>query len=110
MRRSALGASVETRLYFSTMMGNGTAFLMTNPGPSVQASTSNNTILLFNGGTQDTLIIGNTTWFNGSGSGCPSGSQTNQCDHAITFNSPTSNNNVARKGQRERRSVGSYRV
>ena len=88
-------ATTEARLYFSSVMGNGTAFSMTNPGASIQASTSDITILLYNGGTQDTLIIGNTTLFSGSGTGCSSGTQTNQCDHAITFSSPTAVNNVA---------------
>ena len=89
------GVTTEARLYYTTVMGNGTAFNMVDPGASIQTAVSRTTILLYNGGTQDNALIGNTTRFTGSGTGCPSGSQTNRCDHALTFTSPVSNSDGA---------------
>jgi len=89
------GVTTEARLYRSTVMANGTAFDMVNPGASIQTGFSDVTILLYNGGTQDNGLIGNAALFTGSGTGCPSGTTTNRCDHALTFTSPVSNSDGA---------------
>jgi hypothetical protein len=89
------GVTTEARLYLSTVMGNVTAFNMVNPGASIQTGFSNVTILLYNGGTQDNVLIGNSKLIDGAGTGCPSGSETNKCDHALTFTSPVSDSDAA---------------
>ena len=88
-------ATTEARLYTSDVIGNGTAFFMTNPGASVSANTSNITILAYNAGTDDNHFIGNTTLVNGSGTGCPSGATQQECTQVTTFNTPIANGQAA---------------
>jgi len=84
----------QIRIYDSSVMLNNTAFFMANPGVSASNSNiSDVTILVFApNGVNTTRIAGNSALMNGSGTGCPSGSDNNgvdRCDHYITFSSPT---------------------
>ncbi|HEV8013967.1 MAG TPA: hypothetical protein VGP48_00465 [Stellaceae bacterium] len=90
----------QARLYGGSVVDNTTAFFMINPGfaPSVSNNTvSNVTILIYNQGSQqDTEIVGNGTVINGSGTGCPSGTNTSGASECNTdeFFSATNNDGV----------------
>jgi len=75
------GATTEARIYGGNVIGNTTAYSMTNPGVSSNgASTSDITILIAQQGSSTlTNTVGNGTLITGSGTGCPSGSTGNQC-------------------------------
>ena len=74
-------ATTEARLYGGNVVGNTTAYSMTNPGSSsAGAATSDITILIAQQGSSTlTNTVGNGTLITGSGTGCPSGPTGSQC-------------------------------
>ena len=91
---SYTGATTEARIYGGNVVGNTTAYNMTNPGVSTgSASTSDITILIAQQGSSTlTNTVGNGTLITGSGTGCPSGSTGNQCTVTGIFSSANQNN------------------
>ena len=91
------GASTEARIYGGHVVGNTTAYNMTNPGVSSNgASTSDITILIAQQGSSTlTNTVGNGTLITGSGTGCPSGSTGNQCTATGIYSSVSQNGSIA---------------
>jgi hypothetical protein len=74
--------------------GSRRACLFSRPSTVSGNPVSNITILLFvasNNGSEDNMVIANTTLITGIGTGCPSGSQLEQCDRVFLFSTPTMN-------------------
>ena len=94
---SYAGATTEARIYGGSVVGNTTAYNMTNPGVSTgSASTSDITILIAQQGSSTlTNTVGNGTLVTGSGTGCPSGSTGNQCTTTGVYSAITQNGQLA---------------
>ena len=89
---SYAGATTEARLFGGNVVGNTTAYFMSNPGASTQANTSDITILIYQTGTAVlTNTVGNGTLISGNGTGCPSGSTGNQCTSTGIYQPVTQN-------------------
>jgi hypothetical protein len=85
---SAYGPT-QARLYGGNVMGNDTGFFMADPGAGI-STPSKITILVYNGGDLNTHIVGNTLVIDGSGDGCPGGTNVFlvHCTLFLFFTSP----------------------